>query len=156
MFLLLVVQWLHILAGITWFGGYIFLDFVLWPTPASAPGEACTGHQCLDSQIRRCGNGDKWFSGRGAWDCQRNLAGSHQIVQFSVWLKLRDHLAGRLGGLSHPHHLGAGWHDRVIGPVWEEDGLSPGVVGRLRLGTIFEMMCFGLVFACMVLMGVGL
>ena len=84
MFLLLVVQWLHILAGITWFGGYIFLDFVLWPTPASAPGEACTG------------------------------------------------------------------------PVWEEDGLSPGVVGRLRLGTIFEMMCFGLVLACMVVMGVGL
>ena len=51
---------------------------------------------------------------------------------------------------------GAGWHDRVIGPIWEGDGLSPGVVGRLRLGTLFEMTCFGLVLACMVLMGVGL
>jgi len=29
-------------------------------------------------------------------------------------------------------------------------------MGRLRLGTIFEITCFGLVLACMVLMGVGL
>ncbi len=34
---LLVIQWLHILAGITWFGGYIFLDFVLWPTLLRLP-----------------------------------------------------------------------------------------------------------------------
>ena len=35
--LLRVIQWLHILAGITWFGGYIFLDFVLWPTLLRLP-----------------------------------------------------------------------------------------------------------------------
>jgi hypothetical protein len=51
---------------------------------------------------------------------------------------------------------GAGWHDRVIGLVWEEDRLRSGAVGRLRLGTIFEMTCFGLVLACMILMGVAM
>jgi copper resistance protein D len=24
------MRWLHILAGMAWFGGYIFMDFVLW------------------------------------------------------------------------------------------------------------------------------
>ena len=35
--LLLVLQWLHMLAGITWFGGYLFLDVVLWPTLLRLP-----------------------------------------------------------------------------------------------------------------------
>jgi hypothetical protein len=35
--LLLVMQWLHILAGITWFGGYLVLDVVLWPTVLRLP-----------------------------------------------------------------------------------------------------------------------
>ena len=34
---LVLVQWLHILMGITWFGGYIFLDFVIWPMLLKRP-----------------------------------------------------------------------------------------------------------------------
>jgi hypothetical protein len=26
--------------------------------------------------------------------------------------------------------VGAGWHDRVISPAWEKDGLNPDVLGR--------------------------
>ena len=40
----------------------------------------------------------------------------------------------------------------VIGPAWEKDGLNPDVLERLCLFPIFEMRCFGLVLACMVLM----
>src|SRR5690349_17224994 len=32
-----LVQWLHILAGITWFGGYIFMTFAVWPTLLRRP-----------------------------------------------------------------------------------------------------------------------
>ena len=35
--LLVVVQMLHILLGVTWFGGYTFLDFVLWPALLRRP-----------------------------------------------------------------------------------------------------------------------
>lgn len=34
---LVLVQWLHILCGIIWFGGYIFLDFAVWPALLRRP-----------------------------------------------------------------------------------------------------------------------
>ena len=35
--LVLVIQWLHMLFGIIWFGGYVFLDFVIWPALLRRP-----------------------------------------------------------------------------------------------------------------------
>jgi uncharacterized membrane protein len=156
MFLLLVLQWLHILAGITWFGGYIFLDFVLWPTLLRLPVKPA---QATNALIARFAGAVMATSG--------SLVVVLGIVRGTLLgpIKSFSFLFGSSYGITWLVALavsviliiwGAGWHDRVIGPVWEEDGLSPGVVGRLRLGTIFEMMCFGLVLACMVLMGVGL
>src|SRR5437899_5861761 len=42
--LTLLVQWLHILAGVVWFGGYILIDFALWPAllPRPAPEAQAT------------------------------------------------------------------------------------------------------------------
>jgi uncharacterized membrane protein len=154
--LLLVTQWLHILTGIIWFGGYVFLDFVLWPTLLRLPvPQAKTASALLEK-----------FAGP-------IMASSGTLV---VLLGVvRGTLLGPITSLTvlftSAYGLtwlaallislvlivwGAGWHDRVIGPIWDGDGLHSGVVRRLRLGTVFEMTCFGLVLACMVLLGVGL
>ena len=154
--LLLVIQWLHILAGITWFGGYIFLDVVLWPTLLRLPVKQA---KMTSDVIGRFAGPVMATSGTlvvllgiirgtvlGPIASFRFLFTSAYGMTWLVALAVSVLLI----------IWGAGWHDRVIGPIWEGDGLSPGVVGRLRLGTLFEMTCFGLVLACMVLMGVGL
>ena len=35
--LTLLVQWLHILSGVIWFGGYVLIDFALWPALLRRP-----------------------------------------------------------------------------------------------------------------------
>jgi len=153
---LLMIQWLHILAGIIWFGGYLFLDLVLWPTLLRLP---VTQAKMTSDMIGRFAGPAMATSGtlvvllgiiRGT------LLGP--ITSFS-FLFTSAYGMTWLVALAVSVLLsiwGAGWHDRVIGPIWEGDSLSPGVVGRLRLSTIFELTCFGLVLTCMVLMGVGL
>ena len=32
-----LVQWLHILAGVVWFGGMVLFEFVIWPTLLRRP-----------------------------------------------------------------------------------------------------------------------
>lgn len=154
--LLLVIQWLHILAGIAWFGGYIFLDVVLWPALLRLPTQQA----------------------KMTHDLMARFAGTLMATSGTLVVLLgiiRGTLLGPIKSFSFLFHSnygitwlialtvsiiltiwGAGWHDRIIGPLWEGDSLRQGVAGRLRLGIIFEMTCFSLVLACMVLMGIGL
>lgn len=154
--LLLVTQWLHILAGITWFGGYIFLDFVLWPTLLRLPAQQA---KATYASMTRFAGPLMATSG--------SLVVLLGIVRGTLLgpIKSLSFLVGSRYGITWLVALvvavlltfwGARWHDQVIGPIWEGDGLRSGAVGRLRLGAIFEMSCFGVVLACMVLMGVGL
>ena len=156
MVLLLLVQWLHILTGIAWFGGYIFLDFVLWPTLLRLPDQQATFTYAMLSK----------FAGP-----MMATSGSLVVllgVARGTWLgpiKSFSFLFGSSYGITWLLALaialiltvwGAGWHDRFIGPVWEGDSVKTGIMGRLRFSTIFEMICFSLILACMILMGVGL
>jgi uncharacterized membrane protein len=150
--LLLIVQWLHILMGITWFGGYIFLDFVIWPTLLRLP---IAQAKVTSAVIARFTSPVMATSGtlvvllgiiRGTF--------LGPIKSFS-FLFISAYGTAWLVALTVSLMLivwGAGWHDRVIGPVWEEDHVRPGAVSRLRIGAIFEMTGFGIVLACMVLM----
>jgi uncharacterized membrane protein len=108
MFLLLVVQWLHILAGITWFGGYIFLDFVLWPTRLRLPVKPA---QATNALIARFAGAVMATSGslvvvlgivRGT------LLGPIKSFSFLFGSSYGITWLVALLGLSHPHHLG-GW-----------------------------------------------
>lgn len=154
--LLIVIQWLHILAGITWFGGYVFLDFVIWPALVRLPVQQAKATSAL---IARFAGAVMATSGmlvvllgiirgtllgpiRSFSFLFTSAYGITWLVALAVSLMLTA--------------WGASWHDRVIGPVWEEDRIRPGAVSRLRKGAIFEMTGFGIVLACMVLMGVGL
>ncbi len=153
---LVLVQWLHILMGITWFGGYIFLDFVIWPTLLKRPAAEA---QAVLGMISRYAGPLMTVSGTLVillGIARGTLLGP--ITSFS-FLFISAYGITWLLALAVSLILtawGTGWHDRIIGPVWEEDRVKPGAVGRLRMGAIFEMTCFGIVLTCMVLMGVGL
>jgi hypothetical protein len=52
--IMLVVRWLHILFGIIWFGiwfgGYVFLDFVIWPALLHRPAREARTLFCVIAQ----------------------------------------------------------------------------------------------------------
>jgi uncharacterized membrane protein len=153
---LVLVQWLHILMGIAWFGGYIFLDFVIWPTLLKRPAAEA---QAVLSQISKYAGPLMMVSGTLVillGIARGTLLGP--ITSFAFVFTTAYGLTW-LAALAIALTLsiwGANWHTRWLRPVWEEDKVRPAAVRRLRAGTIFEMTCFGLVLACMVLMGSGL
>src|SRR5215469_11442867 len=121
---LLVIQWLHILTGIVWFGGYVFLDFVLWPTLLRLPvPEARTA----SAIIHKFAGPIMAISGTFVvllGVIRGTVLGP--INSFSVLFTSAYGLTW-LAALSISILLiiwGAGWHDRAIGPIWDGDSLS--------------------------------
>lgn len=154
--LLVLVQWLHILMGITWFGGYIFMDFALWPALLRRPP---TEAQATLSAIVP-------YVGR-LMAASGTLVVLLGIIRGTVFgpIKSLDYLFTTAYGITWLVALfvaliltawGASWRERILGPVWEGDRVKDGAAGRLRAGAAYELTCFGVVLACMVLMGVGL
>jgi uncharacterized membrane protein len=154
--LTLLVQWLHILSGVIWFGGYVLIDFALWPALLRRPAtEARATRSALEKQIGPL----MAVSG--------SLVVLLGIVRGTALGPIRslDTLLGTAYGLTWLIALvialfltiwGARWHDRVVGPVWEADKVRSGVAMRLRVTTLIEMTCFGAILVCMVLLGAGL
>ena len=149
-----VIEWLHILGGITWFGGYIFLDFVVWPAllgmPARAGREA---HQAIFPIASRT----------------MSLVAPATVLLGAVRGTILGDLRS-MATLATPYGLtwsvalvvsialmiwGAQWHDHWLGPVWVDDTVSQLGVRRLKRGFAFEMAAFGTILACMVLMAFG-
>jgi uncharacterized membrane protein len=154
--LTLLVQWLHILFGVIWFGGYVLIDFALWPVLLRRPApEARVTLAALEKYI------GPLMAASGS------LVVLLGIVRGTVLGPIRslDALFGTAYGLTWLTALaialflsvwGARWHDRVVGPAWEGDQIRPGAIEHQRAATILEMTCFGAILACMVLMGAGL
>jgi uncharacterized membrane protein len=154
--LTLLVQWLHILCGVTWFGGYILIDFALWPALLRRPAaEAQMTFAALEKSIGPL----MALSG--------SLVVLLGIVRGTALGPIRslDALLGTAYGLTWLVALlialfltiwGASWHDLAVGPVWEDGATRPGVATRLRMAAFIEMTCFGAILVCMVLMGAGL
>jgi uncharacterized membrane protein len=154
--LTLLVQWLHILSGVIWFGGYVLIDFALWPAllrrpAAEASATLATLQKSLGPLMASSGS----------------LVILLGIVRGTTLGPIRslDALFGAAYGLTWLAALilalfltvwGARWHDRLVGPVWEGDRVQHGAAKRLRIATIIEMTCFGAILTCMVLMGAGL
>jgi uncharacterized membrane protein len=154
--LTLLVQWLHILSGVIWFGGYVLIDFALWPALLRRPAaEARATLAALEKYIGPL----------------MAVSGS-LVVLLGVLLgtalgpiRSLDALLGTAYGLTWLTALvialflavwGASGHDRLVGPVWEGDQVRAVAPARLRRATIIEMTCFGAILVCMVLLGAGL
>jgi uncharacterized membrane protein len=154
--LALLVQWLHILSGVIWFGGYVLIDFALWPALLRRPAAAASAilatlHKSLGPLMASSGS----------------LVIVLGIVRGTALGPIRslDALFGAAYGLTWLAALilalfltvwGARWHHRLAGPVWEGGRVQHGAAIRLRIATFIEMTCFGAILTCMVLMGAGL
>jgi uncharacterized membrane protein len=154
--LTLLIQWLHILSGVIWFGGYVLIDFALWPALLRRPAPEA---QATFVVIAKYIGPLMALSG--------SLVVLLGIVRGTVLGPIRslDALFGTAYGVTWLVALvialflsvwGATWHDRLVGPAWEGDQLRPGAIERQRAATILEMTCFGAILVCMVLMGAGL
>jgi len=153
---LVVMQWLHILGGITWFGGYIFLDLIVWPALLRLPaGAARQAHEQIFTRAAAIMTVVAPFVVvvgilRGTWlgpiKNWRMLIGTPYGVTWLVGLVVACALMV----------WGATWHSRILGPVWEGDAVRGAAVRRIHVGTAVEMSSFGLILTCMVLMGVRL
>jgi uncharacterized membrane protein len=154
--LTLLVQWLHILSGVIWFGGYILIDFALWPALLRRPAsEARMTFAALEKYIgplmAASGSlvvllGILRGTALGPIKSFGALLGTAYGVTWLIALVLALFLT----------IWGARWHDRLVGPIWEGDQVRSGVAARRRIATIVEMTCFGAILACMVLLGAGL
>lgn len=151
-----VMEWLHILCGIIWFGGYIFMDFALWPALLRMP--AAQGASTAKSI--------ELFAGP-LMAVSGSLVVLLGIALGTVLGPIRSlsFLFGSAYGLTWLAALllallltvwGANWRRRWLGPIWQDDAIRPGAVTRLRAGIAVETLGFGLILVCMVLLGMGL
>jgi uncharacterized membrane protein len=151
----MVVEWLHVLAAIIWVGGNAILDIVVWRALLQRPG---TQAEPIYTQIGRYTAPVMAASGMVTLIfgiVRGTLLGQIQSV---------DALFGTAYGLTWLASLvltlvmigwGATWHGRRLGPIWEGDALRPGAVQRLRAGSIFELVGFGVILILMVMMSTG-
>ena len=152
--LLILVQWLHILFGIAWFGGTIFIELVLWPVWLRMP--AASGQASYDSiepYIRRL----MAVSGSAVM-----LLG---ILRGTVFGSVRSlELVGTTYGLTWLAALilagllsawGANWHDKFVGPVWQNGQLRAEAVSRLGAARLINFLGFGVILVLMILMRFG-
>jgi uncharacterized membrane protein len=154
-FLVILVQWGHVLASIIWFGGTVFFEVVVMRALLARPGsEAAPLYELMGRYIAPLMTG----SGMATLILgiiRGTLLGPIQSL---------DALFGTAYGLTWLVALiltiglsvwGATWHSRRLGPIWEGDAIRPGARERIRMGSIVELAGFGLVLACMVLMASG-
>lgn len=152
----LIVELLHILGGISWFGGYIFMDFVLWPAIWRLP--ASEGQSVQEKAFKRAA---PLYTAVGPSVVVLGLIRGTflgPIQSFSF-------LFGNAYGITWLCALilaislmvwGALWHKYGLEPIWKDGQVRPVVLKRLKGGFIYEMSCFGAILCCMVLMGFGL
>ena len=151
-----VVQWLHILSGITWFGGYIFMTFAVWPILLRRPvPEARSFLTELAQPVSKL----MMVSGTLVL-----LLGILRGTVFGI-IRSFDVLFTTSYGLTWLAALvltiiltvhGAISSKNMEERIWEGDHLRPDAARYLRNTNVFALICFGAVLACMVLMRFGM
>ncbi len=162
----IVVHWLHVLAGIVWFGGAVFFNLVLMPSMRSLPpaGQQGLGLAALARTNRIFGvaAGTSILMGllRGtvfgpiqSWDV---LFGSAYGITWLIALVLTIGIAilgTRMIGLpaERLYHDAAMWQ-------WEGGGPSPAflsTVAGIRRGGMIVLASFLIIFTLMILMRFG-
>lgn len=156
MVLLVVVHWLHVLAGMVWFGGQVFANLVLWPALLRRPA----------------GEARELVQGAGRW--AGPLMGGSGIAVLLLGI-LRGTWLGpvrspeALFGTAYGHTFLAallltvfvmGYAGRARGRmaerVWDGDGYHPGAAAYLRRTGAVTLAGLTAIVLCMVLMRFGL
>lgn len=155
MVLLVAVHWLHVLAGMVWFGGQVFINLVLWPLLLRRPA----------------GEARELVQGMGRW--AGPLMGGSGMAVLLLGI-LRGTVLGpvrSLGALSTPYglsflaallltvfvmgHAGRA-RERMAERVWDGDAFRPGAAEHLRRSGAVTLGGLTGIVLCMVLMRFGL
>jgi uncharacterized membrane protein len=150
-----VVQWLHILAGITWFGGYIFLSFAVWPPLLKRPAaEAKAFFAAVGQPIGTL----MMISGTSVL-----ILGLIRGIVFGP-IKSLEFVFTTSYGLTFLTALvlaivmsayGAIVSSKTVEKVWDGDQFRLNAAQYVRRSNAFSLACFGIILACMVLMRFG-
>ncbi|HLT46743.1 MAG TPA: hypothetical protein VK002_05890 [Rubricoccaceae bacterium] len=152
----LLVQWLHILAGVVWVGGYAFVSLALWPALLHRP--APEARALFDALARPIGI----LMGTSA-----QAAFWLGLLRGTVFGPVRSFAAlfGTPYGRTFAAAIvltvaavvyGATSGRRLEARVWDGDAWRPGAARYLRRSSGIMLALLGAIVACMVLMRFGL
>ncbi|MCC9076086.1 hypothetical protein FKZ61_008175 [Litorilinea aerophila] len=153
---IIVVHYLHVLAGMTWFGGYVFMALGVWPTLLRRPpAEAKATLQVMDRFVGRLmmlsGTLVFWLGIlRGTWLGPIRSWGYLLTTAYGLTF-----LVALLLVLVLTVH-GAVSSRTVYAKVWDGDRFRPGAARYIRNSNLFSLALFVLVLLCMVLMRFGM
>jgi putative copper resistance protein D len=153
---ILVVHWLHVLAGVVWFGGTVVFDFVLWPTLLRRPArESRSLYEALArpaSMVFATAGQATLILGilRGTWLGQIRsldvLTGTPYGHTFLTALILTVGFIA-FGGVTR---------GKLPARVWNGDEYQPGAARFIRRSGVIQAVLIVLIVACMVAMHFGL
>jgi uncharacterized membrane protein len=151
-----IVQWLHILAGITWFGGYIFMTFAMYPALFSRPATEAKGFfTALGKPISLL----MALSGNLVFILgiiRGTVLGPVRSVEFAfttpyglTWVAALVLCVGLIA-------YGAIGSKGLEQKIWDGEQFRVGAAQRMRTEGLLSLIVFGIILACMVLMRFGL
>jgi uncharacterized membrane protein len=153
---LIVVQWLHVLGGLVWFGGQVFTAAVIWPALLRRPA--------AEARALSAAMGEPAMRVMGPAGMLVLVLG---IVRGTVLGPVRslDVLIGTAYGLTFAAALlltlflmahGGSTRREMERRVWDGDGFHPGAARWLRRTSAVNLGGLAAILACMVLMRFGL
>jgi uncharacterized membrane protein len=156
MVLLVAVHWLHVLAGMVWFGGQVFINLVLWPMllrrPAGEARELVQGMGRWAGPLMGGSGMAVLLLGilRGTWLGPVRSPGALFSTPYGLTF-----LAALLLTVFVMGHAGRA-RERVMERVWDGDAYRPGAAEHLRRSGAVTLVGLTGIVLCMVLMRFGL
>jgi uncharacterized membrane protein len=151
-----LVHWLHILAGVVWFGGTVVFEFVIWPTLLSRPArESRSLYTALEKPagivFASAGNATLLLGFlRGTWLGQIRslgvLTGTPYGQTFLAALLLTVGFIA-FGGVTR---------SKLPARVWNGDEYHTGAAGFIRRTGLVEVAMIVMIVGCMAAMHFGL
>jgi uncharacterized membrane protein len=151
-----IVQWLHILSGLTWLSAHLYGDFVVWPALLRRPpAEAQAAYAAVEKITRPLTIGSS------------SLVALLGIIRGTVLGPVRsvEFVFTTAYGLTWLTALvlvvalmtwGATWYRKLPALVWDGNSKRPEAESVVRRGAITSTAILGAILACMVLMRFGL
>lgn len=151
----IIVQWIHIVAGLIWIGANIYQDYVIWPALLSRPAPEA----------------------RATYDSTAKFAAPLMMIA-GIVVMLMGIIRGTLLGpiksfgylLTTPYGLtwlvallvmifiiawGGRFRSGLDNAVWNGDQFHPNAMHYIRSHTLVSNIAFAIILACMVLMRFG-
>jgi uncharacterized membrane protein len=163
------VQWLHVLIAVFWFGGTMFLDFVVMPTMQKVPppsarafGSALAPRMAMLMRtaavvviVLGIARGIAWGPRNAAgtgfdFSSQYGMTWSISILLALAIAAIGDGAIGRTARKLYADD--ANWSP---GPDGGPAGSAVALLGRLRTWSVVQLVLFLAAFTCMILMRFG-